>query len=244
VSITHIFFGLQHVLADSGQIRARYRLRLGEILAARYGGAAETWTQARIRIESDWDSYYADLDLGGDEGIEHFWEGQLRTTRALFRLTNTPEPDLTEMTSLSRQLPEMIMRGCDTLYPECREVLQHLIGEGFTLCLASQMMSSHAEAILYGGGVRAYFSVITGPDHVEYVDADAAFYECAVRRAQVSPENCLVVDYPARHLRAAEWAGMKTLRLCRDESYSIRDSDLKTVDELWGVVLYLRNNGA
>ncbi|MEO8395909.1 MAG: hypothetical protein ABI700_23135, partial [Chloroflexota bacterium] len=83
--ITHVFFEVPGVLVDRAALRRGYRANLGRIMAERYEGSAVEWCAAYDCILADWDSYYADLNLSGDDGIADMREGQYRTTRALFR---------------------------------------------------------------------------------------------------------------------------------------------------------------
>lgn len=100
---THIFFGLHGTLVESAQLQACIKRNCVRILNQRYGPA--DWAEAERRLMQDWDSYYADLDLDGEYGIDHLWEGLYRTTRARFRMAGRPE-----LRALSRELPVLAAR--------------------------------------------------------------------------------------------------------------------------------------
>jgi hypothetical protein len=98
----YIFFDL-YVLVDRQQAAASLMAGIGHVMRERYGvPRGRNWEEAYQCVRQDWDSYYADLDLGGENGMEHLWEGLYRTTRALFRLTGTDEPHYPELRQLSR----------------------------------------------------------------------------------------------------------------------------------------------
>jgi FMN phosphatase YigB (HAD superfamily) len=214
--ISHIFFDLHGTLIHPPQMSARYDIELGRIMAARFGQKAEVWTEARRRIDKDWDSYFADLDLTGDRGIDDMWEGLYRTTRALFRLVNVPEPDRDTLWSLVRELPELATQSCDAVYPDAREVVQKLHAAGKVLGITSHAIVPQIRGTLTGGGLMDYFAgPLVGPDTAGQFDKDARFYDFAARAAGVKADVCLVVDDAPDALAGASAAGMGAAQICR-----------------------------
>lgn len=213
MTITHILFDLHGTLVDSDQrLPACYAAELGNYMAGRFGGAAEDWAQANRRIVADWDSYYADLDFTGDRGLDDMWEGMLRTTRALFRLTKTAEPDLHTLTTLSRELPYYATRKCDAFYGDVRPTLERLRTAGYTVGLASHTTLAQAKGTLEGGGMT---DLVNGPllcsDVVGCFGKSAAFY----RAAGLNPQNSLIVDDQAEGIGGAKAAGMRAVQILR-----------------------------
>ncbi|MBE0689804.1 MAG: hypothetical protein IH587_06745 [Anaerolineae bacterium] len=132
--ISHIFFDLHGTIVNRERNPVHYASGLGAYMAERYGGSVEAWTQANQRIFADWDSYYTDLDLAADDGIAQMWEGEFRTTRALFRLTGTPEPSHDELLALAREHGERATeRGGNALYPDAAPVISTLAAAGYVL---------------------------------------------------------------------------------------------------------------
>jgi HAD superfamily hydrolase (TIGR01509 family) len=213
VTITHIFFDVHDVLVDTVPLGKAYAANLGRVMAERYGLTPADWAQANRRVTADWYSYYADLNLSGDDGIADMWEGLYRTTRALFRLTDTPEPPKAELTALSRELPGLAARG-DVLYPEVPDVLQQLDDAGLVLGVISHALSSHIRGAL-SPVVHHFKGTIWGADNAERFDKDVERYQLALLHARVAPENCLVLDDKLEPLHHARQAGMQTIRICR-----------------------------
>jgi FMN phosphatase YigB (HAD superfamily) len=215
--ISHIFFDLHGTLADSALVHRCYSAGLGRVLSARYGGTPEAWIQANRAIVADWDSYFTDLDLAGDEGLAHMWEGYFRTTRALFRLTATPEPSKAELLALTRELPGLAVEGCDTLYPEARAVVVQLHAAGYVLCAASNALLGQVRATLAGGGILDCFAgPLLAADVAEQWVKDAQYYRIAALRAGVPPQQCLVVDNELSALAGARQAAMRTALIDRE----------------------------
>jgi FMN phosphatase YigB (HAD superfamily) len=204
MSISHILFDVYGTLVESPRMIPCYAAALGRVMSERYGGSAAAWER---------DSYYADLNLEDEDGVEQMWEGQLRTTRALFRLTQTPEPSKTELAALSRELPELASSPCDVLFPEVRAVLETLKQCGYVLGIASHAVSSQSRGALRGGGVLEWFAgPILGPDVTGRFQKDAAFY----RSAGLPAASCLVVDDQPDGINGARDAGMKTAHVARN----------------------------
>ncbi len=211
-----MFFEVPGVLVDRAALRLAYSRNLGQIMAERYGLTPLDWTNAYHQVLSDWDSYYADLNLSGDDGIADMWEGLFRTTRALFRLTGSTEPAKADLIALSRELPALASRGCDTLYPEAADVLAQLDTAGLILGVVSYSISAQLAALL--DPVRQHLKgALWGADNAERFEKDTQRYQLAALHAQVAPEACLVVDDQPLVLENARKAGIQTLQICRDQ---------------------------
>jgi HAD superfamily hydrolase (TIGR01509 family) len=177
----------------------------------------DVWAEASRRIVADWDSYFADLDLGADDGLEQMWAGEFRTTRALFRLTGVPEPNKEELTRLTHEIPARIPEYCDALYPDTKPVIQQLYNAGYVLGIVSHALVEQGRGTLKGGGILDCFDgPIVGPDAAGRFVKDKPYFQYAVRAAEVTPERCLVVDDRPNELRGAKAAGLTTLLLRRE----------------------------
>jgi FMN phosphatase YigB (HAD superfamily) len=211
VTITHIFFDV-HTLVDSARLWAAYPAQIGHVMVGKFGGDAASWVDAYRRIMADWDSYFADLDFDGDNGLADLWEGELRVTRALFRLTGVPQPGMSSLTALSRELPYLATHRLDVFYPDTKAVLVKLHLAGFILSIASQIVSPQVRGLLEGAGLAQFFAEpFLCPDVTKCFRKDAAFYRAALIPAQ----NCLVVDDGLDGIAGAKAAGMHTVQLCR-----------------------------
>ncbi len=235
--ITHIFFDVHDVLVDRAGLARCYSTRLGRIMAERYGSTPSVWTSAYRRILEDWDSYYADLNLSGDNGVGDMWEGIFRTTRALFRLTGRPEPDKAELTALSRELPGLASQGCDVLYADVPTVLAQLDDAGLMLGVISHSLTGQIYASL--APVRHHFKgAIWGADNSEHFDKDVERFTAAAQFAGAAPENCLFLDDKRPPLVNARRAGMQTVQVCRTPSYLPDAAALPDLTGLLDLCLY------
>lgn len=206
--ITHALFELSGVLADPIRMQANYPAHLGAVMAARYGGTPDVWVNAYVQVRDDWDSYWRDLNLKGDEPLPDLWEGLFRTTRALFRLAGIAEPDKDELIAFSRVLQGLVYERFDGFYPQARAVLEQLREDGVSLHIATHWTTSMARGLLKGGGLSAYFSEpIIGIDVTESFDKD---YAVLALKVNAAPEASLIVDSDSISLERARSAGMQT----------------------------------
>lgn len=234
VKITHVFFDVHDVLVDRAALGARYTENVGRIMAERYGLTPEIWTQANRRVTADWDSYYADLNLSGDDGISDMWEGLFRTTRAMFRLARMPEPPKAELAALSRELPGLAARNCDALYPETAEVVRQLDDAGLVLGVISHATTPQVRAVLETVLVR-FKGGVWGADASERFEKDEQRFRGAMLYAHAMPENCLMLDDKIAPLVNARRAGMQAIQIRRDERTPAFEGGL-ILPDLRGVV--------
>ncbi|MDX2137657.1 MAG: HAD hydrolase-like protein [Chloroflexota bacterium] len=238
MSITHIFFDLHGTIIDRQRNPLCYAAGLGKVMSGRYGGTPDIWAAANQRILADWDSYYTDLDLCGDDGIADMWEGIFRTTRAIFRLTGTPEPPHDELLALSRTLPgDATANGGSALYADTAPVLRRLHAAGYALGTASTSISGQVRGSLAAGGILDLFTLpLYGADLSERFCKDERYYRGIAARAHLPPAQCLIVDDDADAVAAARHAGLRALHIWRGEQNSdaVGQGIINTLDALLG----------
>ncbi len=210
-TITTIFFELYSILVESKLLQTCTVQQLGHIMAERYGGDANQWTDAYQRIRADWDSYHADLDFDGEDGLDQVYEGLYRTTRALFRLTGMLEPPREELQTLSRELPSLMSANCDVIYPEARSAMIELDQRGYRLGITTYVLGNQAHALLQAGHLGPHFKApVLGVDNIGQYTRDELYYQRVGLRSGTSPAQCLIVDRSLMSLEAAKNAGMQT----------------------------------
>ncbi len=237
--ISHIFFDLHGTLVDGIALHPCYSAALGQYMAQRFGGTPSDWADANRRVLSDWDSYYADLDLNGDRGIEDMWEGLFRTTRAMFRLMDMTPPDRATLRTLSRAIPGIVTRECNALFADARPVIERLCAAGYMLGVTSHALEEQSRGLLRGGDVLRYFAApVVGPDTVERFNKDHAFYAYAARQAGVDPAECLTIDDSLHCVNGARAAGFQAVHIARRPSAQT-SSRVTTTRNLYGLLDYL-----
>jgi|GEM_PF-707493 len=205
--MTTILFELHGVLIDAVCEREAAALAQAQVLSTRFGTSVEAWLKAGQQIEADWDSYYADLDLGGDEGYRDFLEGEFRTLRARFRLTDTPEPTAEVIRSLADDLAYAGASAARAWFPDIEATVEALHQAGHRLGIVTNRRTAYIRGMLEGGDLAGYFTgPFIGVDTVEQFVKDAMFY----RKLTLAAAQCLIVDRDSRSLDAAREAGFQT----------------------------------
>lgn len=207
----HAFFELAGVLADPSRIRAHYPAQLGAVMAEHYGGTVDIWVKSYLQVRADWDSYWSDLDLTGDDPLANYWEGLFRVTRALFRLAQMPEPQKEDLAAFARVLPDLALARFDAFYDDAHVVLAELHAAGLCLHVATFWTAGAARGLLAGAGALSYFSEpMIALDVSESFDKD---YALLPLKTGVPPEHCLVVDTNPRALERARAAGLNAAQV-------------------------------
>lgn len=212
-----VFFDLIGALVDPDALMPCYAESLAQTLGARFGGDAARWQSAVRGVFADWDSFYADLNLSGDDGIADMWEGMYRVTRGYFRLADMPEPDQAALTALSRSLPGDAAAACHALLPGAPDALNRLGAAGIRCGVTTWLTADHARGILRGGGALSLIDApILTPETVERFERDQTYFEIAARRAGVDPESCLLISARTDALETARAVRMGTAHIERE----------------------------
>jgi len=213
MSLSIIFFDLIGALIDADALARCYADALARALRAHFGGDAARWQKAVRGVLADWDSYYADLNLSGEDGIADMWEGMFRVMRGYLRLAGIPEPDTPALAALARALPGEAAAACAALLPGALEALRLLRSAGIRRGVTTYLTADHARGLLRGGSALTLINApILTPETVERFERDQTYFEIAARRAGVDPKSCLLFSPEVNALAAARAAGMRTAR--------------------------------
>lgn len=214
--MTVVFLGLLGVLIDPDRIRAAMPRAYGRVLAERYGENADFWAAAVEQVRADWDSYYTDLDLSGDDGVAAMWEGLFRTTRAIFRLADRAEPPKPELTTIARQLPEQAFSSVNCAYPDAIHAMHGLNEVSATArYVFASLSGGQISGLLTGCGVRDRVGTVMGMEWSERFRHDASYWQTALLKLKVDAANCLVIDTLEESIEGAKAAGILAFHFAR-----------------------------
>jgi len=190
-----VLFELHSTLIDSQRAGPQHWAAIVRLLARRHGGEADEWLAAYQTVRADWGSYWADLDIGGDEGLADFEEGNWRVIRALFRLTGRDYPPLDDLRWHVRELPALAAREVSALRPDAEVCLRRLAAGGYALGVVTDALSAVARGLLEGASVAQWFGgPVVGIDDVGRGGRPVTAFQTAIVRAGASPQACLVAD--------------------------------------------------
>jgi beta-phosphoglucomutase-like phosphatase (HAD superfamily) len=190
-----VLFELYGTLIDSQRAGPQHWAAVARLLAERHGGEADEWLSAYQSVRADWGSYWADLNIGGDEGLANFEEGNWRVIRALFRLTGRDYPPLDDLRWYVHELPALAAREVSAPQPDAEVCLRRLAAEGYALGVVTEALSAVGRGLLKGANVARWFGgPVVGIDDVDRGGRPVAAFQTAIARAGVPLQACLVVD--------------------------------------------------
>jgi hypothetical protein len=184
-------------LLDRATLRAALPAAWGGALAAGQGGSPDEWTSAYQRIQDDWDSYWADLDLSGDDSLAQWREGRWRVVRGLFRLTGRAAPLVEQMPRYLDVFPREVGHLCPAWRAGALEALGQFAEQSFTVALLAPYTAS---ALLWGmldaedsqGGVQR----VLGPDELEQVGLEGIAPAYLARLVGADPVKTVHITRP------------------------------------------------
>jgi phosphoglycolate phosphatase-like HAD superfamily hydrolase len=182
-------------LLDRAALRAALPRAWGRALADGQGGSPDEWADAYRRIQDDWDSYWADLDLSGDDSLAQWREGRWRVVRGLFRLAGRAAPPVEQLPYYLDEFPCAVGRLCPAWVPGMVETLNRLDEQGIEIVLLTPYISS---TLIWGmlNAVDLQRSVkrVLGPDELGQVGLegiDRAYLSRLAGAAHLTPPDDL-----------------------------------------------------
>lgn len=196
-----------NVLADPAMIRAHTQVGIARMLGEIYGDE-QAWFSAYHEILADWDSYHADLNFSGDDGMADMREARFRIMRALFRIMSKPDPSQEEIHALA---DEALVKAHDSesFFYASHNLLMNL-AKTHSISLVSYFPQVQLEAFVKTSLIKGKIQHFIGADTFEQYDMNQRYFEILVNRLQAKPENCIYIDKQEQVLEAAAQVGIKT----------------------------------
>lgn len=219
-----------NTLLDTKRYRANFADGVARIMRERYGGKHASWLAVQQIIFADWASYHADLNYSGDDGMADIREGQFRVTRALFRLSNTPEPVKADITALAQTLISEAPCTGDSFTASAQHFLQVLsTRSNVKMTVTSYFCTAQIRAILEASG-HPHIAVI-GADTFEHYEMDAHYFRCLQQYLQPNTQASkrIYFDTRADTLKHAQSAGFDGQLITPNTSFADCLHDLQSV---------------
>jgi hypothetical protein len=193
-----------NILANPAMIQTQMHIELSRMLAERFGGE-RAWFDAYTQILTDWDSYHADLNFSGDDGMADMREARFRVIRAMFRIVGIAEPSQDQIHALADEAISTIPLKFDFFGHYSKPLI---------LDLASQyhvtIVSYFPEVQLVAMTKNLNIQHRIGADTFEQYEMNQRYFEMLLTRLNAKPEDCILIDRQAQVLEAASQRGMKT----------------------------------
>jgi hypothetical protein len=182
------------VLLDHHALGGTMPAALASVMAARHGQDAGAWQDAYLKIVADWDSYWADLSLDGQDSLAQWREGRWRIIRALFRLMHMPEPPLDAITLYLDEIPYEIGQRCEGWKPRPVEALKELARQGFGLSiLAAYQPAALIRGLLDQVHLGEPICRAFGPDEIGQFGLEGIGWEYIAGMTGCDPSCCVYI---------------------------------------------------
>jgi hypothetical protein len=197
----HLIFHL-NILADPAMIRALIQEGTARMLGEIYGDE-QAWFSAYSKVLGDWNSYHADLNFSGEDGMADMREARFRIMRALFRIRGIAELSQDEIHALADKALRAI--DGDVFFHDSHDLLNEL-GEKYSISLVSYLPQAQVETMAKVAKVHHCF----GADTFEQYEMNQRYFEMLLIRLKAKPEDCIYIDKQAQVLETASKLGVKT----------------------------------
>ncbi|NDJ53308.1 MAG: hypothetical protein GYB68_09525 [Chloroflexi bacterium] len=185
--MTDLIFHSQ-VLIDAAALAGVLPDATGAALARAIGGDPTAWTVAYRRVRADWDSYWADLNLSGDDAIEVWREGRWRVVRALFRLMDRPYPPLSKMQHHLTDVTYEIGKGCAAaVRPAVLARLQRLRHQHDLHLVSPFLAWDFVWGVAAGAGAEDWIHGILGPAELGQIGLEGLSWRFITGQLHVDP---------------------------------------------------------
>ncbi len=198
-----IFLDFDGTLSDMPTLWEQYTQKVGELLAAQFGGDALEWASATLNAHQTVNrEYVARFSSQPTPGYKQWLQqARLQSTELIFTARNLPVPTDTLAFVMETQYNALIQ--CNALYEGAAECLESLIQAGRTLHIASANDSEFLTAALIGGGIDSFITHRFGPDLLDCAKEGVEFYECLFAETGIEASQAIVVD---DHPETLQWA--------------------------------------
>ena len=199
------------ILVDSSALRAALPAAQAGVLAGWHGGDAASWQRAYERVIADWDSYWVDLDLNGDDSLQQWREGRWRVIRALFRLAGQRPPPVEQMGRYLDDINREVGRGCGSAWRAgARACVEALAARRQRTAIVTPTLTSGLVlGMLDAVGLPGHVEAVVGPDELRQVGLDGITSATLADLAGARGEPCVMVG-------RAQVAGLRAIAAPED----------------------------
>ncbi len=176
-------------LLDRAALAEQMPAALAGTFAARHGGSAADWEDAYRRLLADWASYWADLDLGGDDSLAQWREGRWRVVRAHFRLVGQPALPLSDLPFYLDEFPEQVGARVNAWRAGALAALRALAANGASVVVLAPTLP----ASLVRGMLPPDAAAALGPDELGQFGLEGLLWPTLARLAGGDPARTLLV---------------------------------------------------
>ncbi|NVM36010.1 MAG: HAD hydrolase-like protein [Candidatus Lokiarchaeota archaeon] len=212
-----IFFDDGNVLNDN-KIRGRqWQQLVGEFLSPKFGGDPKIWGAANAEIIKDFTGgevpklIYENRDKSHELFMDWFIE---KWINEMFDFVGVKRPGKQSYKEIYYNAAQFVDLRVKAVYPGVIKSIKKLYDKGYNLCTSSGTESIELKFYLEGMGVKQFFKKFYGPDLINILKVDDAFYRAIFKDLAITPKQAIIIDDKPYYLDNAEKLGANVIQAC------------------------------
>ena len=218
-----IFFDDGDTLNDN-RIRGRQWQRLvGEYFSPIFGGEPELWGKANVELIKDFGGddvpklLYDNRDKSHEKFISWFIK---KWINEMFDFVGIERPEKKIYKAIYYNAARFVATRVKAAFPGVIESIKMLYNKGYNLYTASGTESIELKNYLEAMGIDHFFKKLYGPDLINILKVDDAFYRAIFKDLEIKPKQAIFIDDKPYYLNIAEKLGTNVIQACLTGKYS------------------------
>ena len=218
----YLFFDDGNVLNDN-EIRAkRWQKLIGQHFTPLFGGKPDDWGAANTKIIKSFINkevpllIYENKEKTFQQFIEWFIEKWIND---MFDYVGIQRPEKSQYKRIYYEAAKFVDLRVKAAFPGVINTIRILFKEGYNLYTASGTESIELKYYLKGVEIKKYFKNFYGPDLINLLKVDAAFYKAIFNDLNIQPNQAIIIDDKPYYLKIAESLGAHIIQACLTEEF-------------------------
>ncbi|MFW9929850.1 MAG: HAD hydrolase-like protein, partial [Candidatus Thorarchaeota archaeon] len=191
----HIFFDDGDVL-NNNKIRGKqWHKLIGKYLTPKFGGDPKEWGRANEKVIEDFVNkgvptlIYEHKEMDHQQFMQWFREKWIND---MFDYVGIERPARSDYDRIYYETAKFVDLRVRSAFPGVKKMLKILYKQGFNLYTSSGTESIEVEYYLKGMSAIQYFKRFYGPDLINVLKVDTAFYEAIFNDLDIIPNQAII----------------------------------------------------
>jgi phosphoglycolate phosphatase-like HAD superfamily hydrolase len=213
----HIFFDDGDVLNDN-KIRGRqWHKLIGKYLAPRFGGVPKEWGRANEKVVEEFLNkgvptlIYQHKEKNHQQFMEWF---RKKWINDMFDYMGIDHPAKSDYNRIYYESAEFVDPRVRSAFPGVKKTIKILYKKDFKLHTCSGTESIELKYYLEGMDIKQYFTKFYGPDLINILKVDTAFYDAIFNDLDINPNQAIIIDDKPYYLNFAQSLGTHVVQAC------------------------------
>jgi FMN phosphatase YigB (HAD superfamily) len=217
-----IFFDDGNTLNDNQLRGKQWQKLVGEYFSPKFGGEPELWGKANIELTKDFGGneipklLYDNRDKSHKMFIEWFIE---KWINEMFDFVGIKRPEKKWYKEIYYSSARFVATRVKAAFPGVNESVKKLYNKGYNLYTASGTESIELRNYLEAMGIDHFFKKLYGPDLINILKVDDAFYKGIFKDLDITPRQTIFIDDKPYYLNIAERLGTNVIQACLTGKY-------------------------